>query len=62
LRAALVVQSVGVWLKQIMNLSIPANIATALTVIIGVVLGLIEARRARREREERAAIATVNPS
>src|SRR5882724_892675 len=42
-----------------MDLSTIANVATALTVLIGVAFGLIEMRRARREREERAAFATV---
>lgn len=37
------------------NLSTVANIATALTVLIAVVFGLIEMRRTRKEREERAA-------
>ena len=36
-----------------------ANIATALTVLIAVAFGLIEMRRARREREERAAFSAV---
>ncbi len=42
-----------------MNLSTVANIATALTVLIAVVFGLIEMRRARKEREERAAFVAV---
>ena len=42
-----------------MDLSTIANVATALTVLIGVAFGLIEMRRARREREERAAFAAV---
>ncbi len=42
-----------------MDLSTIANIATALTVLTGVVFGLIEMRRARRDREERAAFTTV---
>ena len=42
-----------------MELSTLANVATALTVIIGVVFGVIEMRRSRREREERAALAAV---
>ena len=42
-----------------MDLSTIANIATALTVLTGVVFGLIEMRRARRDREERAAFAAV---
>jgi hypothetical protein len=41
------------------DLSTLANVATALTVIIGVVFGVIEAQRARRTRQERAAIAAV---
>lgn len=36
-----------------------ANVATALTVITGVGFGLIEAHRARRARQERAAYAAV---
>ncbi len=42
-----------------MDLSTLANIATALTVLTGVVFGLIEMRRARRDREERAAFTAV---
>ena len=42
-----------------MDLSTLANIATALTVILGVVFALLEARRARKDREERAAFSTV---
>lgn len=42
-----------------MDLSTIANVATALTVLIGVAFGLIEMRRARREREERASFAAV---
>jgi hypothetical protein len=42
-----------------MDLSTIANIATALTVLTGVGFGLIEMRRARRDREERAAFAAV---
>jgi hypothetical protein len=42
-----------------MDLSTLANVATALTVLTGVGFGLIEMRRARREREERAAFAAV---
>jgi hypothetical protein len=41
------------------DLSTIANIATALTLLIGVAFGLIEMHRARREREERAAFAAV---
>src|SRR4051812_21362292 len=41
------------------DLSTIANVATALTVITGVVFGLVEMRRARRDREERAAFAAV---
>jgi len=41
------------------DLSTLANIATALTVLAAVVFGLIEMRRARQERAERAAFATV---
>jgi len=36
-----------------------ANVATALTVLVGVAFGLVEMRRARRDREERAAFAAV---
>jgi hypothetical protein len=36
-----------------------ANVATAQTVLVGVVFGLVEMRRARRDREERAAFAAV---
>ena len=42
-----------------MDLSTIANVATALTVLTGVAFGLIEMRRARLEREERAAFAAV---
>ena len=42
-----------------MDLSTIANVATALTVLTGVGFGLIEMRRARREREERAAFSAV---
>ncbi|MGZ5018873.1 MAG: DUF4760 domain-containing protein [Chthoniobacterales bacterium] len=42
-----------------MDLSTIANVATALTVITGVMFGVIEMRRARKEREERAALAAV---
>jgi hypothetical protein len=41
------------------DLSTIANIAAALTLLIGVAFGLIEMHRARREREERAAFAAV---
>jgi hypothetical protein len=41
------------------DLSTIANVATALTVLTGVGFGLIEMRRGRREREERAAFAAV---
>src|SRR5436309_7947490 len=43
-----------------MDLSALANIATALTVLTAVVFGLIEARRLRRDREERAALEAVH--
>lgn len=36
-----------------------ANVATALTVLVGVIFGVIEMRRARRDREERAAFNAV---
>jgi len=41
------------------DLSTLANVATALTVLTGVAFGLLEMRRARREREERVAFAAV---
>jgi hypothetical protein len=41
------------------DLSTIANVATALTVLTGVAFGLIEMRRARRDREERAAFTAV---
>ena len=41
------------------DLSTVANIATALTVLTAVVFGLIEMRRARKDREERAAFVAV---
>jgi len=41
------------------ELSALANIATALTVLTAVVFGLIEMRRARKDREERAAFVAV---
>jgi len=41
------------------DLSTLANVATALTVLTGVAFGLLEMRRARREREERFAFAAV---
>jgi hypothetical protein len=41
------------------DLSTIANVATALTVLTGVGFGLMEARRARQERRERAAFAAV---
>ena len=43
-----------------MELSTLANIATALTVLTAVIFGLIEARRLRRDREERAALEAVH--
>ena len=43
-----------------MDISTIANVATALTVIVGVFFGLLEARRIRRDREERAALETVH--
>ncbi len=42
-----------------MDLATIANIATALTVLTGVIFGLIEAQRARRARQEGAAFAAV---
>jgi hypothetical protein len=41
------------------DLSTVANIATAFTVLTAVVFGLIEMRRARKDREERAAFVAV---
>lgn len=43
-----------------MELSTLANSATAVTVIVGVIFGLLEARRLRRDREERAALEAVH--
>ena len=43
-----------------MDLSTLANIGTALTVIVGVAFGVLEARRIRRDREERAALEAVH--
>src|SRR5678816_992596 len=42
-----------------MDLSTIANVATALTVLIALAFGVIERRRARLEREERAAFTAV---
>jgi len=42
------------------ELSTLANVATALTVILGVIFGLVEARRIRRDRDERAALEAVH--
>ena len=42
-----------------MDLSTIANIATALTVLAAVVFGLLELRRTRHEREERAAFELI---
>jgi len=42
-----------------MDLSTIANVATALTVLTGVVFGLVEAQRSRLGRQERAAYAAV---
>jgi hypothetical protein len=42
------------------DLSTIANVATALTVLTGVAFGLVEARRARQDREERAAFTALN--
>ena len=42
-----------------MDLSTFANVATALTVFTAVAFGLLETRRARQERAERAAFAAV---
>ncbi len=43
-----------------MDISTLANIATALTLILGGLFGLTEARRLRRDREERAALEAVH--
>jgi hypothetical protein len=43
-----------------MDLSTLSNVATALAVIVGLTFGLVEARRLRRDREERAALETVH--
>lgn len=42
-----------------MDLSTIANLATAFTVLTGVGFGVVEMRRSRRDREERAAFAAV---
>jgi hypothetical protein len=42
-----------------MDLGTIANVATALTVLTAVAFGVIEMRRARRDREERAAFTAV---
>lgn len=42
-----------------MSLATIAKIATALTVLTGVIFGLVEAHRARRARQERAAFTAV---
>ena len=42
-----------------MDLATAANVATTLTVVIGVVFGLIELRRAVRDRHDHAAIEVV---
>jgi hypothetical protein len=42
------------------DVSTLANTATALTLIVGVFFGLVEARRIRRDREERAALEAVH--
>jgi hypothetical protein len=41
------------------DLSTIANLATALTVLTAVIFGLVEMRRGRRDREERAAFTAV---
>ena len=43
----------------VVDLGTIANVATALTVLVGVAFGLVEMRRARLDREERAAFAAV---
>ena len=42
-----------------MDLATIANVATALTLLVGVGFGLVEAQRSRRAREERATFAAV---
>ena len=42
-----------------MEMGTIANIATALAVLVGVVFGVVEMRRTRRDREERAAFAAI---
>ncbi len=42
-----------------MDLGTLANLATALTVLVAAAFGWLELRRARRERDERAAFAVV---
>jgi len=42
------------------DLSTIANVATALTVLTGAGFGLVETRRARKDREERAAFAALD--
>jgi hypothetical protein len=44
---------------EVVELGTIANVATAMTLLVGVVFGLVEMRRARRDREERAAFAAV---
>jgi hypothetical protein len=54
------VASTGAFEQSVaVDLSTVANIATALTVLTAVVFGLVEMRRARKEREERAAFVAV---
>jgi hypothetical protein len=54
------VASTGAFEQSIVvDLSTVANIATALTVLTAVVFGLVEMRRARKDREERAAFVAV---
>ena len=43
-----------------MDVATIANVATALTVLTGVGFGLVEARQARKDREERAAFAALD--
>ena len=47
------------WQIVVVDLGTIANVATAMTVLVGVVFGLVEMRLARRDREERAAFAAV---
>ena len=43
-----------------MDVGTIANLATAIAVVTGLVFGVVEIRRARQEREERAAFEVVH--